>query len=201
MVCCRVIYFYGFYLMQNTIQKSGEINNVIAGAFFCRADEFICNNTLCKLHTWVCDGKDDCGDNSDEDTDMCGGLKLSLTRLFFEDNWWIFYKPLSFYYSRGTISLSFHTSFQAVVFLGVFLVSPLKDVSISFLCLFNSSKTLLPSYKAIPLQKWSCLSTCWSSVQQGGWLWWQLGWRWVWWGQNCTIAQPLKDQTWPKIKK
>lgn len=42
------------------------------GAFFCRADEFICNNTLCKLHTWVCDGKDDCGDNSDEDADMCG---------------------------------------------------------------------------------------------------------------------------------
>uniref|UniRef100_A0A3Q1FTS4 Low density lipoprotein receptor-related protein 1Ba n=1 Tax=Acanthochromis polyacanthus TaxID=80966 RepID=A0A3Q1FTS4_9TELE len=40
-------------------------------AFFCRADEFICNNTLCKLHTWVCDGKDDCGDNSDEDIDMC----------------------------------------------------------------------------------------------------------------------------------
>uniref|UniRef100_A0A3Q2Y480 Low density lipoprotein receptor-related protein 1Ba n=1 Tax=Hippocampus comes TaxID=109280 RepID=A0A3Q2Y480_HIPCM len=40
-------------------------------AFFCRADEFMCNNTLCKLHTWVCDGKDDCGDNSDEDADMC----------------------------------------------------------------------------------------------------------------------------------
>lgn len=50
------------------------LTNVIAGAFFCRADEFICNNTLCKLHTWMCDGKDDCGDNSDEDIDMCGGL-------------------------------------------------------------------------------------------------------------------------------
>lgn len=51
----------------------------------------------------------------------------------------------------------------------------------SFFCLFNSSKTLLPSYKAIPLQKWSRLSTCGSSVQQSGWLWWQLGRRWVWW--------------------
>ncbi|RXN31423.1 low-density lipo receptor-related 1B [Labeo rohita] len=63
-------------------------------AFFCRPDEFICNNTLCKLHVWVCDAKlpcpparpyrcrndrvclrldqicnnvDNCGDNSDED--------------------------------------------------------------------------------------------------------------------------------------
>uniref|UniRef100_A0A8C6WZR3 Low density lipoprotein receptor-related protein 1Bb n=1 Tax=Neogobius melanostomus TaxID=47308 RepID=A0A8C6WZR3_9GOBI len=52
------------------------------GAFFCRADEFICNNTLCKLHTWVCDGKDDCGDNSDEDADMCAKLPCPPTRPF-----------------------------------------------------------------------------------------------------------------------
>lgn len=58
---------------------------LITGAFFCRADEFICNNTLCKLHMWVCDGEDDCGDNSDEDPDMCGALKLSFTRLSIED--------------------------------------------------------------------------------------------------------------------
>ena len=46
---------------------------LLPGAFFCRTDEFVCNNTLCKLHAWVCDGRDDCGDNSDEDQDMCGG--------------------------------------------------------------------------------------------------------------------------------
>lgn len=45
---------------------------VITGAFFCRPDEFVCNNTLCKLHSWVCDGEDDCGDNSDEDAELCG---------------------------------------------------------------------------------------------------------------------------------
>uniref|UniRef100_A0A096LXY3 EGF-like domain-containing protein n=1 Tax=Poecilia formosa TaxID=48698 RepID=A0A096LXY3_POEFO len=52
------------------------------GTFFCRADEFICNNTLCKLHTWVCDGKDDCGDNSDEDAEMCAKLPCPPTRPF-----------------------------------------------------------------------------------------------------------------------
>ncbi|KAA8588336.1 hypothetical protein FQN60_001530 [Etheostoma spectabile] len=56
--------------------------NCSQGAFFCRADEFICNNTLCKLHTWVCDGKDDCGDNSDEDRDMCAKLPCPPTRPF-----------------------------------------------------------------------------------------------------------------------
>ncbi|XP_031438138.1 low-density lipoprotein receptor-related protein 1B isoform X1 [Clupea harengus] len=50
------------------------------GAFFCRPDEFICNNTLCKLHAWVCDGEDDCGDNSDESPDMCAKLPCPPTR-------------------------------------------------------------------------------------------------------------------------
>ncbi|KAK7940015.1 hypothetical protein WMY93_003341 [Mugilogobius chulae] len=56
--------------------------NCSQGAFFCRADEFICNNTLCKLHTWVCDGKDHCGDNSDEDSEMCAKLPCPPTRPF-----------------------------------------------------------------------------------------------------------------------
>lgn len=46
-----------------------------AGAVTCRPDEFVCNNTLCKLRVCLCDGEDDCGDNSDEDPDMCGALK------------------------------------------------------------------------------------------------------------------------------
>ncbi|XP_048835137.1 low-density lipoprotein receptor-related protein 1B-like isoform X4 [Brienomyrus brachyistius] len=50
------------------------------GGYSCRADEFICNNTLCKLHVWVCDGQDDCGDNSDEDPDMCAKLPCPPTR-------------------------------------------------------------------------------------------------------------------------
>ncbi|XP_058248902.1 low-density lipoprotein receptor-related protein 1B isoform X4 [Hemibagrus wyckioides] len=50
------------------------------GAFFCRPDEFVCNNTLCKLHSWVCDGEDDCGDNSDEDVELCAKLSCPPTR-------------------------------------------------------------------------------------------------------------------------
>lgn len=44
----------------------------LPGGSICRADEFLCNNSLCKLHFWVCDGEDDCGDNSDEVAEMCG---------------------------------------------------------------------------------------------------------------------------------
>uniref|UniRef100_A0A669BG50 LDL receptor related protein 1B n=1 Tax=Oreochromis niloticus TaxID=8128 RepID=A0A669BG50_ORENI len=64
------------------MDHSDEENCGQGRSFFCRADEFICNNTLCKLHTWVCDGKDDCGDNSDEDVDMCAKLPCPPTRPF-----------------------------------------------------------------------------------------------------------------------
>ncbi|KAL2302099.1 hypothetical protein Nmel_009509, partial [Mimus melanotis] len=46
----------------------------------CRADEFLCNNSLCKLHFWVCDGEDDCGDNSDEVAEMCVKFPCPPTR-------------------------------------------------------------------------------------------------------------------------
>uniref|UniRef100_A0A3P9A5H3 EGF-like domain-containing protein n=1 Tax=Esox lucius TaxID=8010 RepID=A0A3P9A5H3_ESOLU len=46
----------------------------------CRPDEFVCNNTLCKLLIWVCDGEDDCGDNSDEESDMCAKLPCPPSR-------------------------------------------------------------------------------------------------------------------------
>uniref|UniRef100_A0AAY4C4Y4 EGF-like domain-containing protein n=1 Tax=Denticeps clupeoides TaxID=299321 RepID=A0AAY4C4Y4_9TELE len=52
------------------------------GGHICHPDEFICNNTLCKLHIWVCDGEDDCGDNSDEDPEMCAKLPCPPTRAF-----------------------------------------------------------------------------------------------------------------------
>lgn len=45
---------------------------IFSGGNICRTDEFLCNNSLCKLHFWVCDGEDDCGDNSDEFSEMCG---------------------------------------------------------------------------------------------------------------------------------
>ncbi|XP_077129136.1 low-density lipoprotein receptor-related protein 1B isoform X2 [Ranitomeya variabilis] len=52
------------------------------GENICRADEFLCNNTLCKLHIWLCDGEDDCGDNSDEVPEMCAKFPCPSTRPF-----------------------------------------------------------------------------------------------------------------------
>uniref|UniRef100_A0A803TQP0 LDL receptor related protein 1B n=1 Tax=Anolis carolinensis TaxID=28377 RepID=A0A803TQP0_ANOCA len=43
-------------------------------------DEFLCNNSLCKLHFWVCDGEDDCGDNSDELAEICVKFPCPPTR-------------------------------------------------------------------------------------------------------------------------
>ena len=32
----------------------------------CRSDEFTCNNGKCTSMNWTCNGRDDCGDSSDE---------------------------------------------------------------------------------------------------------------------------------------
>uniref|UniRef100_A0A3B1JND8 LDL receptor related protein 1B n=1 Tax=Astyanax mexicanus TaxID=7994 RepID=A0A3B1JND8_ASTMX len=48
----------------------------------CRPDEYVCNNTLCKLLVWLCDGEDDCGDNSDEDSELCVKLPCPPSRPF-----------------------------------------------------------------------------------------------------------------------
>ncbi|XP_038606813.1 low-density lipoprotein receptor-related protein 1B [Tachyglossus aculeatus] len=56
--------------VQDCVDGSDE-GNCARGGDICRADEFLCNNSLCKLRSWVCDGEDDCGDNSDEAPEMC----------------------------------------------------------------------------------------------------------------------------------
>lgn len=37
----------------------------------CEASKFYCKNSKCISRMWACDGDDDCGDNSDEDTNYC----------------------------------------------------------------------------------------------------------------------------------
>lgn len=48
----------------------------------CPQDEFQCNNTLCKPLGWMCDGEDDCGDNSDENPEQCVKFQCPPTRQF-----------------------------------------------------------------------------------------------------------------------
>ncbi|KAM3855508.1 LOW QUALITY PROTEIN: low-density lipoprotein receptor-related protein 1B [Vipera latastei] len=65
--------------IQDCVDNSDELN-CDRGRNICRADEFLCNNSLCKLHFWVCDGEDDCGDNSDEFPEICLNFPCPPTR-------------------------------------------------------------------------------------------------------------------------
>ena len=77
----NLIFYFSFHFAQDEKSLFFSFSTcAIPGAFFCRPDEFICNNTLCKLHAWVCDGEDDCGDNSDESPDMCGELRAPIIK-------------------------------------------------------------------------------------------------------------------------
>uniref|UniRef100_A0A8C6XVP1 LDL receptor related protein 1B n=1 Tax=Naja naja TaxID=35670 RepID=A0A8C6XVP1_NAJNA len=65
--------------IQDCVDSSDELN-CDRGRNICRADEFLCNNSLCKLYFWVCDGEDDCGDNSDEFPEICLNFPCPPTR-------------------------------------------------------------------------------------------------------------------------
>lgn len=42
----------------------------------CPSSEFTCDNGGCVSRSWLCDGDDDCGDNSDETGQQCGEICL-----------------------------------------------------------------------------------------------------------------------------
>uniref|UniRef100_T1I525 Uncharacterized protein n=1 Tax=Rhodnius prolixus TaxID=13249 RepID=T1I525_RHOPR len=42
----------------------------------CKLRQFRCNNTKCVQLSWMCDGENDCGDNSDETAPQCAGFSF-----------------------------------------------------------------------------------------------------------------------------
>ena len=64
--------------IQNVIcyqSKNRELcfSHLFATDGVCSKNDFLCANDICASASVVCDGKDDCGDNSDEGT-VCSGL-------------------------------------------------------------------------------------------------------------------------------
>ena len=59
-----------------------DYNLTFSAGFGCPKSNFLCRNKMCILPSFKCDGKDDCGDNTDENE--CNGIII----------WFIyFYKP------------------------------------------------------------------------------------------------------------
>jgi len=53
------------------VLKDIQVHSFVADA--CSLRQFRCNNGRCIPLTWMCEGEDDCGDGSDENSPECHG--------------------------------------------------------------------------------------------------------------------------------
>ncbi|CAH0724718.1 unnamed protein product, partial [Brenthis ino] len=64
-----LILFCVFYVKSIAVLASNTTG--IESANVCSVKQFQCANKRCIPITWVCEGENDCGDNSDEDIEEC----------------------------------------------------------------------------------------------------------------------------------
>jgi len=71
------------WLIAELLTDDGVVGD--AGKQYCSESMYHeCDNGRCVVLQWVCDGEDDCGDNSDEQ--LCGAWHLSFLSLTFTEN-------------------------------------------------------------------------------------------------------------------
>ena len=65
--------YYIFFLYQ---LKGYLLSESFLASRTCPSSEFTCDNGGCVSRSWLCDGDNDCGDNSDETGQQCGEMCL-----------------------------------------------------------------------------------------------------------------------------
>lgn len=56
----------------------------LVGQHTCEANSFQCHTGHCIPQRWMCDGDDDCQDNSDEDPQHCGKCWCTISKPLFQ---------------------------------------------------------------------------------------------------------------------
>ena len=79
----------------------------------CPSSEFTCDNGGCVSRSWLCDGDDDCGDNSDETGQQCG--EICLKKLIYL-SWMCRKKGISIVFVQNYMADLFSLSHMLLIF-------------------------------------------------------------------------------------
>eukprot|EP00102_Acyrthosiphon_pisum_P007136 XP_003241582.1 PREDICTED: very low-density lipoprotein receptor-like [Acyrthosiphon pisum] len=72
MTYSRIIYSFLIFGSGILCDRKLERRQAVSSCSVNTEDNFYCSNELCIKLSWVCDGRDDCPDGSDETKELCG---------------------------------------------------------------------------------------------------------------------------------